>query len=227
MTAQTATKPSLVTVEIMGKKHQVPQGITVIQAMWYSGYELVRGIGCLGGVCGACGIVYRTRDSFELRNGMGCATLVEDGMSVSMIPSYPASQARYKMNEIQNAKEDLVTYYPEAARCVNCNACNRVCPQGIDVRTSVWCAVFGDFQEVADLTINCNMCGLCVSRCVADMAPNLIALYARRSLGAIYQEKPRAVLERIEEIEKGQYDQEWAKILAADEAALKELCRKS
>jgi ferredoxin len=216
----------MVTVEIMGKKHQVPPGITVIQAMWYTGHELVRGIGCLGGVCGACGIVYRTKDSFELKNGMGCCTLVEEGMSVGMIPHFPASQARYKMDEIKNPKEDLVLYYPEAARCVNCNACNRVCPQGIDVRTSVWAAVFGDFQEVADLTINCNMCGLCVSRCVADMAPNLIALYARRSLGAFYQPKPEAVFNRIREIEEGRYDPEWQKILAANEQELQELCRK-
>ena len=224
MTTQTAAPPTMVTVEIMGKKHKVPQGITVIQAMWYTGHELIRGIGCLGGVCGACGIVYRTKDSFELKNGMGCSTLVEEGMSLAMIPNYPASQARYKMSEIQNAKEDLVTYYPEAARCVNCNACNRVCPQGIDVRTSVWCSVFGDFQEVADLTINCNMCGLCVSRCVADMAPNLIALYARRSLGVFYQPRPQAVLDRIQEIEDGRYAGEWTKVLASDEKKLKELC---
>lgn len=213
-----------VTIEIMGKKHRVPQGITVIQAMWYAGHELIRGVGCLGGVCGACGIVYRSRDSFELKNGMGCSTLVEDGMSLSMIPNYPASRAQYKISEVKDPKEDLTFYYPEAARCVNCNACNRVCPQQIDVRSSVWAAVFGDFQQVADLTLSCNMCGLCTSRCVADMAPNLIALYARRSLGARYHPLPEAVSQRIQEIEQGQYADEWEQVLGADEAKLKSLC---
>ena len=218
------TSTPTVTVEISGKKYRVPAGITVVQAMWHAGHELVRGIGCLGGVCGACGIVYRTQDSYELKNGMGCNTLVEEGMSFSMIPNYPASRAHYKMETLQDPKEELATYYPEAARCVNCNACNKVCPQEIDVRTSVWAAVFGDFQEVADLTINCNMCGLCTSRCVADMAPNLIALYARRTLGAHYHEKPEVIIQRVREIQEGQFESEFKDILSADEHKLKELC---
>ena len=52
--------PNFVTVEVMGKKHQVPEGITVIQALWYTGHEMIRGIGCLGGTCGACAIARST-----------------------------------------------------------------------------------------------------------------------------------------------------------------------
>ena len=39
----------MVTVEIAGKKYEVPEGITIIKALWYSGQEVVRGAGCLGG----------------------------------------------------------------------------------------------------------------------------------------------------------------------------------
>jgi hypothetical protein len=42
-------KPRMVTIEIAGKKYEVPEGITVIKAMWYVGQEVVRGVGCLGG----------------------------------------------------------------------------------------------------------------------------------------------------------------------------------
>lgn len=50
----------MVTIEISGKQYEVPEGITVIKAMWYAGQEVVRGIGCLGGFCGACAAYYRT-----------------------------------------------------------------------------------------------------------------------------------------------------------------------
>jgi ferredoxin len=48
-----------VTVTIMGKKHDVPLGLTILKAYEYAGYQLVRGVGCRGGVCGACATVYR------------------------------------------------------------------------------------------------------------------------------------------------------------------------
>ena len=46
--------PRMVTIEIAGKKVDVPEGITVVKAMWYAGIDVVRGVGCLGGFCGAC-----------------------------------------------------------------------------------------------------------------------------------------------------------------------------
>jgi ferredoxin len=222
MTEKTTTP--LVSVEIMGKPQRVPQGITVLQAMWYAGHELIRGVGCLGGTCGACGIVYRTKDSFELKNGLGCQTLVQEGMSFSMVPHFAAARASYKMAELADPKEALFELYPEAARCVNCNACNRVCPQGIDVRGSIWCAVFGNFDQVAELTMSCNSCGLCVVRCPADMAPNLIALYARRAYGVHELKPPKRLTDRIEEIGAGTYGDEWVRLQAMDDRTLAQFC---
>ncbi|HXZ25944.1 MAG TPA: 4Fe-4S ferredoxin [Nitrospiria bacterium] len=223
MTEKTAT-PLLVSVEIMGKPHRVPQGITVLQAMWYAGHELIRGVGCLGGTCGACGIVYRTKGSFELKNGLGCQTLVQEGMSFSMVPHFAAARASYKMAELADPKEALFELYPEAARCVNCNACNRVCPQGIDVRGSIWCAVFGNFDQVAELTMSCNSCGLCVVRCPADMAPNLIALYARRAYGVHELKPPKRLTDRIEQIDAGAFRDEWARMQTMDDRTLAQFC---
>ena len=111
--------------------------------------------------------------------------------------------------------------YPESARCVNCNACNRVCPQDIDVRSSIWYAVFGDFQKVADLTMSCNMCGLCVTRCVADMPPNLVGLYARRTYGALYAPTAEELARRVSDIGDGAYRDELDQLLSVDSAELK------
>jgi ferredoxin len=223
-TATEKPATNMVSVEIMGKPQRVPHGITVLQAMWYAGHELIRGVGCLGGTCGACGIVYRTKDSFELKNGLGCQTLVQEGMSFSMVPHFAAARASYKMAELVDPKEALFELYPEAARCVNCNACNRVCPQGIDVRSSVWCAVFGNFDQVAELTMSCNSCGLCVVRCPADMAPNLIALYARRAHGVHELKPPKRLTDRIGEITAGSYGSEWTKLQSMNDQELSKFC---
>jgi heterodisulfide reductase subunit C len=218
---ETGQTPTLITVEVMGKKYRVPDGITVIQALWYTGHEMIRGIGCLGGTCGACAMVYRMPGRFELLNGLGCQTTVRDGMWFSMITDYPAAQAHYRMSDLTNAKEQLFELYPESARCVNCNACNRVCPQGIDVRSSIWYAVFGDFEKVADLTMSCNMCGLCITRCVADMPPNLIGLYARRTQGALYAPAATDLAARVIEIGEGRFRDELEQLLKVDTAEMK------
>ena len=45
----------MIPIYIMGKKYLVPSGLTIMKAMEYSGYRYVRGCGCRGGFCGACG----------------------------------------------------------------------------------------------------------------------------------------------------------------------------
>ena len=69
-------RPKMVTVEIAGKKYEVPEGITVIKALWYSGQEVYRGIGCLGGYCGACATYYRTKDDPKVRTCLACSMAV-------------------------------------------------------------------------------------------------------------------------------------------------------
>lgn len=203
-----------VAVRISGRDYEVPQGITLIQAMWATGHEVIRGIGCLGGVCGACATVYTTKDSRQLKVGLGCQLLVEEGISFSLTPSYPSMKAAYHFDQIEDPKQDLFKIYPEAALCRNCNACTEACPQNIDVRTGVWKAVFGDFKEVSNLFLSCVMCGLCVPVCIADIAPNQVAVYARRAHGIFETQTPPQLLERIREIDEGKYDAEWEKALA-------------
>ena len=43
----------MVNVFVMGKKYEVPASLTIMKALEYAGYKLVRGCGCRNG-CG-CG----------------------------------------------------------------------------------------------------------------------------------------------------------------------------
>jgi ferredoxin len=214
-------RPKMVTVEIAGKTYEVPAGITVIKALWYAGQEVIRGIGCLGGFCGACATYYRTKDDPKVKTCLACQTAVEDGMSFTMAPPFPARKATYQLAALKDPKQDLFDLYPEAPLCRNCNACTEACPQGINVREGVWRAVFGDFKAVSDLFMNCVMCGLCAPVCIADIAPNYVALYASRVQGAYFTERPTQLERRIKEIAQGKYQEEWDRLLtlSADELA--------
>ena len=118
----------------MGKFYQVPEGLTMLQAMWHTGHELTRGVGCLGGICGACSATYRTKDSIKIKSTLACQTLIEDGMSFSLVHTYyPNRKIPYDFKEIDDPKQALFRYYPEAALCRNRDTCTLACPKGIDV----------------------------------------------------------------------------------------------
>jgi len=207
------TPQQMVTVEIEGKPFQVPAGITLIKAIWYAGRDVVRGAGCLGGFCGACATYYRTKGDPKVKTCLACAKAVEDGMSFSFMPAFPARKAIYDLRELKDPKQDLFELYPEAPLCRNCDACTQACPQKIDVREGVWKAVFGDFEAVSDLFMDCVMCGMCAPVCIADIAPNLVAVYASRAHGVHFTEKPEGLAQRIKAISDGKYQQEWDRIL--------------
>jgi heterodisulfide reductase subunit C len=212
----------MITVEIMGRPYAVPEGLTMLRAMWYTGHEVVRGAGCLGGFCGACAATYRTKDDVRLRNALACQTLVEDGMSFYLNFSYyPNRKAVYDLDQISDTKQELFKIYPEASLCRNCNACTEACPQGIDVRDGVWKAVFGDFQKVSEMFMDCVMCGQCIPVCIADIAPNHVALYASRAHGARLTAPPQNLARRVAEIQSGKYAAEWTRILSMNEEELK------
>lgn len=217
-------RPKMVTVEIAGKQYEVPEGITVIKALWYAGQEVIRGIGCLGGFCGACATYYRTKDDPRVKTCLACQTAVQDGMSFSMVPPFPARKATYNLAELKDPKQDLFNLYPEAPLCRNCNACTEACPQGINVREGVWRAVFGDFEAVSEMFMSCVMCGLCAPVCIADIAPNYVALYASRVQGAHLTGRPECLEQRVKDIAEGKYKDEWDRILSMSEEELAKVC---
>ena len=68
----TPSPSSLITIYVMGEAYRVPKNLTIMKAMEYAGFRFIRGCGCRGGFCGACGTVYRTKDSYKLKVGLAC-----------------------------------------------------------------------------------------------------------------------------------------------------------
>ena len=41
----------MVDIYVMGMRYQVPEGLTIMRALEYAGYRLIRGVGCRAGFC--------------------------------------------------------------------------------------------------------------------------------------------------------------------------------
>ncbi|MGQ9678722.1 MAG: 4Fe-4S dicluster domain-containing protein [bacterium] len=213
----------MVTIYVMGKAYQVPKELTIMKAMEYAGYRFIRGCGCRGGFCGACGTVYRTADSYKLKVGLACQTVVEDGMYLTQIPFYPANKKLYNIDELKPDTQVLVRYYPELMRCIACNSCTKICPQDIDVMGYVQAAIRGDIAKVADMSFDCIMCGLCASRCPAEIVHYNVALLARRLYGAKIAQRAPHLQERLKEISAGAFEPGLDKLTKMSEEELSRL----
>jgi ferredoxin len=208
---------ALVSVTINTHPCQVPHAITAIQALWYAGERPIRGIGCLGGSCGACVFSYRLGNDPAIKTGLACQTLVEEGMRFTFAPQPPHPMnpgASYTLQDLQPSKEQLAKFYPEARRCTNCMACNWVCPQGIDARAMVRRSTANDFNDAAERYTTCIMCGLCATVCDVGIAPQRVGLFAHRAVGRSLSVPP-FLTARLEEIRTGRFNAEWPAALAA------------
>ena len=75
----------MVTIYLFGKKYDVPADLTIMRAMEYAGYQLIRGCGCRNGFCGACATIYRIKGDRELKVCLACQTKVENDMYSSFV----------------------------------------------------------------------------------------------------------------------------------------------
>ncbi len=214
---------AMVDIFIMGKRYTVPETLTIMNAMEYAGYQLKRGCGCRAGFCGACATVYRIAGDYELKVGLACQTKVEDGMYLAQIPFFPGRKAYYDLEEIKPSVAHFAQLYPEVYRCLGCSSCTKVCPQDIDVMQYIAYIQRGDFAKAADISFDCLMCGLCVSRCPVNIVHYNAALTARR-LYSRYIARPDAFLaERTRAIEEGKFDAEIGVLVSANQEKLQKL----
>jgi heterodisulfide reductase subunit C len=224
MTNQPTNSPDqLVPIYFMGKRYNVPDSLTIQKALEYAGYQHIRGCGCRGGVCGACGTVYRTPDSYKLQVGLACQTVVQPEMYLMIMPFYPGNRSEFDINELSGTGGELAALYPEIFKCIGCNACTQGCPMDIDVMHYMAQAIRGDLAGVAETSFDCIMCGLCASRCPAEEVQFNVAILARR-LDARYG-KPRAkhLEERVLEIKDGKFEEPLRDLMSKSMDELKEL----
>ncbi len=212
----------LVPIYITGKKYEVPSSLTIMKAMEWAGYKLIRGAGCRSGFCGACATVYRIKGNYRLRIGLACQTVVEPEMYLAQIPFFPVEKAIYDIEELKPTPEQLFQIYPEILRCLSCGTCTKACPQEIEVMDYMADAMKGDIASVASKSFDCIMCGLCAARCPAEEAQSNVALLCRRLYGKYLAPKSQHLRERIEEIEAGNFDEELAQLKSMGEEELRQ-----
>lgn len=213
----------MVPIFFMGKRYEVPSSLTIQKALEYAGYQHVRGCGCRGGVCGACGTVFRIPDSYKLQVGLACQTVVQAGMHLMIMPYYPGNRSDFDIDEMNGTGGELAALYPEIFKCIGCNACTMGCPMDIDVMHYMAQSIRGDVAGVAETSFDCIMCGLCASRCPAEEVQFNVAILARR-LNARYG-VPRAkhLKKRVEEITGGKFEEPLKELMGKSREELKEM----
>lgn len=212
-----------VSVFYMGKEYQVPEGATIQNAIEYSGYRMVRGCGCRGGFCGSCATVYRIPGDHRLKVGMACQTKVEPEMTFFIMPYYPVHKPHYDLTGIDDPANALHRLYPELFSCLGCSACTKICPEDLEVMDYIAAAQRGNLAGIAEMSLDCIMCGLCASRCLAQLVPYQIAMTARRLHSFFGLPRPPYVDERIREVKEGKYVPEIDQLMAADIEHIQEL----
>lgn len=205
-------KPEMefISVYIMGHEYKIPKGLTILKAMEYAGYKIIRGVGCRAGFCGACATIYRLKEDYKFYTALACQTTAEDGMYLAQIPFVPANRTSYELDGLTIDENPVLALYPEVARCVSCNTCTKACPQELEVMDYIQAALRGDYAEAARLSFDCIQCGLCAARCPAEIHHFHVAQLARR-LNAKFLSPPSPELKkRIEELDKGKYKKDIA-----------------
>lgn len=211
----------MIPVFVMGRKYEVPEGLTIMKAMEYAGFQFVRGCGCRGGICGACGTVYRKPDDYKIYIGLACQTVVEPNMVLAQIPFYPANRTSYDYSRITSVPEETFKLYPEIFRCVGCNACTKVCPMEVPVMDVISALQQGRISEAAELSFSCIQCGLCVSRCMGELPQYHIFQLARRIYGGKIRPRADHLSSMVEKINQGKYESSLRELVSMDTETLK------
>ena len=194
---------NMVNVFLFGKRYQVPESLTIMKAMEYAGYQLVRGCGCRNGFCGACATIYRIKGQQELKSCLACQQQVEEGMYVATLPFFPLVKQVYDIEQIKPTQQIMMQLYPEIYSCIGCNACTKSCTQELNVMQYIAYAQRGEYEKAAEESFDCVMCGVCSSRCPAGISHPQVALLTRRLTGKYLAPKTEHLINRVAEIDAG------------------------
>ena len=208
--------PTTVRIYMFGQGYEVPVGITVLEAMEAVGISTVHHSGCRAGVCGACAVLYRLQNSYEIRSCLACRTAVEEGMTILAPSQTEVSGGTALLSELSPTRSQLRMRFPTLSACMECRACDRACPQQLPVMQYVRAAREGNYALCAELSFACVMCGMCTQRCPMKIPQPQVAMVARRIHGAYLLPPSEALEQRIRAIREGEYD-----------ATMEELCKAS
>lgn len=213
----------MVIIYLFGKKYSVPGELTIMTAMEYAGYKLVRGCGCRNGFCGACATIYRIEGDRELHFCLACQTQVQEGMVIATMPFFPLIKQVYDIETVTPSQQLMMQLYPEVYKCIGCNACTKACTQGLSVMQYIAYAQRGDFKKCAEESFDCVMCGVCSSRCPAGISHPQVAMLARRLNGKYLTPEAAHLNDRVEEIRDGKFEELLSALMEKPLDEIKEL----
>ncbi|MBQ8961760.1 MAG: 4Fe-4S dicluster domain-containing protein [Ruminococcus sp.] len=214
---------NMVNVYLFGKRYQVPAGLTIMTAMEYAGYELVRGCGCRNGFCGACATIYRIKGESALHGCLACQTEVQEGMYVATLPFFPLEKRVYDIEQIKPTEQIMMQLYPEIYSCIGCNACTKACTQELNVMQYIAYAQRGEYEKCAEESFDCVMCGVCSSRCPAGISHPQVAMLARRLNGKYIAPECGHLSDRVKEIDEGAFNELIESLMQKPVEEMKEL----
>lgn len=195
-------------ITVNGSRLSVSPNHSLIQALWKSGHPQFKNASCLEGVCGSCRIMVRYTDEPKIKMALACQTKVETGMQV-LFPQHLEQQSpnkqthRYQLQSSPQSNKQLHQVFPEVAHCRHCHGCTVACPKEIDVEEGIRLANEGELTAAGALFANCVMCDLCVTSCPENIAPNYVALFARRTI-AFNRPLPGNLAERLQALQRGE-----------------------
>jgi len=96
----------------------------------------------------------------------------------------------------------------------------------IEVMDYMAAAMRGDVTRLAELSFDCVMCGLCTSRCPAEICQYNIAILGRRLYAKYIASKAEHLASMVNEVEKGKYEQMLRGLMDTKEEELKNLYNK-
>jgi len=193
-------------VYFYGKHYSVPADLTIMTAMEYAGYQLVRGCGCRHGFCGACATIYRIAGENTLNSCLACQTQVQEGMYVATLPFFPTNKRVYDINEVKPTEQIMMQLYPEIYACIGCNACTKSCSKELEVMQYIAYAQRAEYQKCAKESFACTACGICSARCPAGISHPMVAMLARRLNGKYIQPETAHNRTRSSDIREGKFD---------------------
>lgn len=221
--SETPAIPARCRIDYDGEALTVTRGLTVLAALEEAGKRLVRGVGCLGGICGACAILYRIKGHYELRAALMCQHTVEEGMEILPLPYFPQRKPIHdlKLEEGDDPAYRVAVLYPEVQRCIMCGECTRICPQGIDVLAYVGMIKRGDLKGAAAESFICVQCQACALRCPAQISQPNAALAARRYYGCYMAPRAEHLAKAMDKAKSEPLQRAFRRLRAMDPEELK------
>jgi len=93
----------------------------------------------------------------------------------------------------------------------------------IEVMDYMAAAMRGDVTRLAELSFDCVMCGLCTSRCPAEICQYNVAILGRRLYAKYVAQKAEHLASMVKKVEAGRYEQMLKELMSTDEETLKKL----